>query len=66
MHVFETKEEATETEADQGSAQAAETLPHRIATTAATEANSNTPTTIPTTTLEKAARPTLFACIRQS
>jgi hypothetical protein len=66
MHVFETKEEATETEADQGSAQAAGTLPHRIATTAATEANSITLTTIPTTTLEEAARPTLFASIRRS
>ena len=66
MHAFETKEEATETEADQGSAQAAETLPRRIATTAATEANSITRTTIPATTLAKVARPTLFACIRQS
>jgi hypothetical protein len=66
MHVFETKEEATESEADQGNAQAAETFPHHIATTAATEANSITPTTIPTTTLEEAARPTLFASIRRS
>ena len=66
MHVFETKEEATETEADQGSAQAAGTLPHRIATTAATEANSIALTTIPAATLEEIARHTLFAYTQRS
>ena len=66
MHAFETKEEVTESEADQGNAQAAEKLPHHIETTAATEANSITPATIPAATLEEIARHTLFAYTQRS